>query len=280
MKGLIDITGILLTRGNRLSYNLFKLSCKLNPTTTLSTTTRHFARYSSTLTTTNEQTLTPNHASNYKLPFEISPEIELAPVMNDPNLEYPPAYTRPPPQKQFKLLDFLQEVADNRVEDAERSLQTQEDIVNKYGPFYHLPLLTAVQYGSYEATKLLLQYKADVNIQQVVTGNTALHFVITAIPNKRVKQLNIATSLIENGANPNLINTSGITPLHLACLRGNFELVKLFVEKSTVPVDFSIKDPLGRDASKVAVDKERLDIAEYLDKKKTEQSQRRLGASK
>jgi len=261
------------------SNSVFKLSCK--PTTLSAITnnkSRQFVRYSSTLSTNEQQqqqqrqTTRELHVPKFQLPFNISPKIQVAPVMDDPNLEYPPPYKRPPPSKVFKFIGFLQQIAENRVEDIETSLKKNENIINKYGPFYHLPLLTAVQYGNYEATKLLLRYRAEVNKQQLVTENTALHYVITAVAHKRVTQLKIAKVLLEHSASPNSVNSVGLTPIHLAVLRGNFDLLKLFVENSRVRVNFETKDPLGRKASEIAIFKERIDISDYLKQKHQEQT--------
>ena len=49
--------------------------------------------------------------------------------------------------------------------------------------------------------------------------------------------------LLHNGANPTLENITGSTPLHLACRRGNTEVVQLLL--NTKKVDVNAKDKAG-----------------------------------
>ncbi|KAJ5734537.1 hypothetical protein N7533_012940 [Penicillium manginii] len=79
-----------------------------------------------------------------------------------------------------------------------------------------------------EATvPLLIKSRFDMDVQNTLTGNTALHLAV------ELKRPRIISFLLEKGANTNILNRDGITPLQLACRIDNCEAVSLLLERGT-----------------------------------------------
>jgi len=71
--------------------------------------------------------------------------------------------------------------------------------------------------------RTLVQNKANMNVKNA-HDNTALHFAV------EYKNLEIVTYLLEQGADPDIQNTTnGDTPLILAADNGDEEMVKVFI---------------------------------------------------
>jgi predicted RNA-binding protein YlqC (UPF0109 family) len=83
--------------------------------------------------------------------------------------------------------------------------------------------MSAIQNGHIEIIKLLLDNKADVNIQRL-DGTTALMDAVY-----RGKG-DIAKLLIENGANVNACTKDGCTVLAIATLKGRKDILLLLIE--------------------------------------------------
>ena len=81
-----------------------------------------------------------------------------------------------------------------------------------------------------EMVELLLEHGADPNIQDV-GGSTPLH---------RAKTVEMAALLLDRGADPNIANFSGATPLHNASGAGNLDLIRFLLKRGA--------DPAVRDA--------------------------------
>ncbi|MFQ5571831.1 MAG: ankyrin repeat domain-containing protein [Rhodothermales bacterium] len=71
-----------------------------------------------------------------------------------------------------------------------------------------------------DVATFLIQQGADVNAQDTL-GNTALHDAVA------MKRTEVAALLLENGANPNLKGSYGRTPLHVAVMEEHVTLVRL-----------------------------------------------------
>ncbi|OQE22364.1 hypothetical protein PENSTE_c010G10384 [Penicillium steckii] len=81
-----------------------------------------------------------------------------------------------------------------------------------------------------EATvPLLIKSRFDMDVQNTLTGSTALHLAV------ELKRPRIVSFLLEKGANTNILNRDGMTPLQLACQIDNCEAVSLLLERGTKP---------------------------------------------
>ncbi|MDP2278894.1 MAG: ankyrin repeat domain-containing protein [Nitrospirota bacterium] len=110
---------------------------------------------------------------------------------------------------------------------------------------YFAALMYSVAYGHVEAVKLLLDYGADVNTNMSDDGGvgTVLHFAVAIgspktkmifpsippIPKRNIEKIIIL--LITRGADINARNKKGGTPLIMATVLGNIEVVKLLLAK-------------------------------------------------
>lgn len=75
----------------------------------------------------------------------------------------------------------------------------------------------------------LLSSGADVNTPTTTNQETALHYATQR------EALHITSFLLECGANPNLNNKRGYTPLHISIACGNYELVKVMLQYQANP---------------------------------------------
>ncbi|OGE58278.1 hypothetical protein PENARI_c001G12521 [Penicillium arizonense] len=79
-----------------------------------------------------------------------------------------------------------------------------------------------------EATvPLLIKSRFDMDVQNTVTGNTALHLAV------ELKRPRILAFLLEKGASMNILNRDGMTALQLACKTDNCEAASLLLERGT-----------------------------------------------
>ena len=82
--------------------------------------------------------------------------------------------------------------------------------------------------GYFEGTEFLLKQGADPNITNSL-GETPLH---QAADNAQYK---IAKLLLDYRANPNAQQNDGDTPLHHAAFRGDFNMLKMILEHGGNP---------------------------------------------
>ncbi|KAJ5163243.1 uncharacterized protein N7500_005073 [Penicillium coprophilum] len=88
-----------------------------------------------------------------------------------------------------------------------------------------------------EATvPFLIKSRFDMDLQNTVTGNTALHRAV------ELRRPRILAFLLEKGANMNVLNRVGMTALQLACKTDNCEAVSLFLERGA---QLEIRSSLG-----------------------------------
>jgi len=114
--------------------------------------------------------------------------------------------------------------------------------------------------GSMEVAQLLLKYKADPNIQGGKEMTTCLHLAVAW-----GGHVELIPVLLERGANLNLKNADGQTPLHTASTYGYKENAKLLLDKGA---DTSIKDNKGMTPAEFAHTNDRIgkDFFELLEK--------------
>uniref|UniRef100_A0ABD2W2E2 Uncharacterized protein n=1 Tax=Trichogramma kaykai TaxID=54128 RepID=A0ABD2W2E2_9HYME len=119
--------------------------------------------------------------------------------------------------------------------------------------------------GCYIIVERFLKHKQDPNFRVHSTGDSALHLAAYRGDQKLVKLL------LENGADPNLANNDGETPLHVICNRyEDYELTQLFFRysremKQTVQID--APDTLGNTPLHIAVDSRHHKVANLLMRK-------------
>ena len=110
-----------------------------------------------------------------------------------------------------------------------------------------------------------LDHGANVNAvtRTSDSGNTALH-IITSVgrPADNAKLLPIVTLLISRGANPNIQNRDGTTPLMLATLSKNIETMKLLLDAGA---DVTIEHHSGQTAVYMARDLQFVDGVTLLE---------------
>lgn len=107
-------------------------------------------------------------------------------------------------------------------------------MTNKYGATV---LGMACGKGNLEVVKRLLRYGVDPNTRNTDNKNTALHIAI------KKKHEDIACFLIENGADHNIRNNKGDTPLHINSHLDSVRVGKLLVSKGA---DIHAVDGRGR----------------------------------
>ena len=93
------------------------------------------------------------------------------------------------------------------------------------------PLHEAVYTVELGAVNVLLEHKPDIDLNfQDSYGDTPLHDILSLPhPSQEGKVAEIVRRLLEHGADPNLRNRSGETPLHGASYRASLEVVRLLL---------------------------------------------------
>ncbi|CAB0040645.1 unnamed protein product [Trichogramma brassicae] len=93
------------------------------------------------------------------------------------------------------------------------------------------------------------------------SGDTPLHYAL------RYDNARTAETLLRRGANPNLVDALGSTPLQIVCQGGQVELVKLFfriVDETGQTVDIDARDASGRTPLRLAVENLWADVVDLL----------------
>ncbi|XP_070782848.1 ankyrin repeat domain-containing protein 61-like [Enoplosus armatus] len=79
----------------------------------------------------------------------------------------------------------------------------------------------------------LIKEGADINMVVKYTENSPLHMSVVAMAMKTTKTLeddiSCVSELLEQGAEPDVVNKAGMTPLQMACSMGNKEVVDLLL---------------------------------------------------
>ncbi|QBQ41610.1 ankyrin repeat domain-containing protein [Sphingobacterium psychroaquaticum] len=138
----------------------------------------------------------------------------------------------------------------------ELMVQQKPDVIDELSSHGFTPLGIATHFGQEQVVRLLLAKHADPNISSQNGYHVyPLHTAITG------KFDTISKMLVEGGAAVNVVQSSRITPLHLAAQQGNIEMIILLLENGA---DISIKTDTGLYASDLAQEKGFKEIAEIL----------------
>ena len=89
------------------------------------------------------------------------------------------------------------------------------------------PAWIAAQGGYIDILRLLIMHKVNVNIPESENKRTALH---QAAQNGHTK---VVEMLLQNGADPDPVDNSGVTPLWLAAQSGHHEIVSMILDRGT-----------------------------------------------
>ncbi|CAB0034565.1 unnamed protein product [Trichogramma brassicae] len=137
-----------------------------------------------------------------------------------------------------------------------------DSCVNYVDEFGSTHFQVACMAGCSYAVERYLDSGLNPNCLVSETGDSLLHLALFYDRNEVVEVL------LRNGADPNLANNQGLTPLHAMCIKDyDYGLAKLFFEinddiRQTVEIDS--KDKLGRTPLQLAVQKLLPDVVDLL----------------
>ncbi|CAB0042031.1 unnamed protein product, partial [Trichogramma brassicae] len=124
--------------------------------------------------------------------------------------------------------------------------------VNYSDEFGYTHFHVVCRHGCYELVEKFLEAGQDPNLVVTKTGNSPLHLAVTRVDEDTVRVL------LRNGADPNLANKDGLTPLHFICNTADEDEIfaELFFKISDQvgrPVQVDARDKLGRTPLQLAV---------------------------
>lgn len=127
---------------------------------------------------------------------------------------------------------LLQAVEDNDIAEVKELLAdpgvSYHDLNPKCPGAICKPIFYATRNGSLEIVELLINAGADINSPSGKSGDTPL-IIASYLHNYKLARL-----LIQKGADVNKANHFGATPFWGACFMGDYELVKLFIERAEI----------------------------------------------
>lgn len=138
----------------------------------------------------------------------------------------------------------------------EMMVEHKKDIVNEISDHGFSPLGIAAHFGKEDIIRLLLAHHADPNIGSKNGYNTYPLHASLAINNDIITKM-----LIEGGANVNVVQYGGITPMHVAAQNGSVETIILLLEQGA---DIAARTDAGLTSSDLAFEKGFFEISEIL----------------
>lgn len=127
--------------------------------------------------------------------------------------------------------------------------------VNKPEPGGLRPIEYATVGGNFEATTRLIEHGADINVRNSEGRTPLFHIARNGRPD------GMARLLLERGADPEIADFFGMTPLLIASARGNANMVGILMEHG---VSLEHRDSLGRNALDLALETDHEEIGEIL----------------
>jgi ankyrin repeat protein len=154
-------------------------------------------------------------------------------------------------------LDLFEAAATGTQDRVEQLLHKDPEAINSYSPDGWTPLHLAVFFGRVNIVHFLLSKGANIDApsrnDQIVTP---LHSALANPHNSSVGEL-----LIEAGANLNVTQSEGYTPLHYAAANGLDQVIHSLLAHG---VDTSIKNHQGKTAYELAVERGKTSTATLL----------------
>jgi uncharacterized protein len=133
-------------------------------------------------------------------------------------------------KRRVDALDIFEAAAFGEVDRLTELLSDEPSLVTSYSGDGFTALHFAAFFGRYEAAALLIQRGAEVDAfgRGWMTG-TAMHSAVSRL------QSEVARILLEAGANPNVRQSAGWTPLHAAAMNGDVISVELLLASGADP---------------------------------------------
>jgi ankyrin repeat protein len=147
-------------------------------------------------------------------------------------------------------LDVFDAAAVGRTRGLEELLDGEPDLVAAWSPDGFTALHLAAFFGQEEASKVLVERGADVNL---VARNSSIH--VTPLHSAAAgSHAGIVKLLLEQGADPNAAQDGGFTPLHAAAQNGDRESAEALLEAGADP---SLANDEGKTPADLAGDETR-----------------------
>ncbi len=138
----------------------------------------------------------------------------------------------------------------------DKALSENPDLLNDFSEDGFTPLSLAAYFGNEDLTRLLLLKGADPNIPS--KNGYSVYPIHSAVA---ANYTLIAKMLLEAGADINVVQKSGDTPLHSAAHNGNIELLIVFLEAGA---NIAAKTEDGKTPADRASEKGFAEIAKIL----------------
>lgn len=131
-------------------------------------------------------------------------------------------------------LDVYEAAATGQVGRLRELLDGDPSLAQSFGSDGFTALGLATYFGKEEAARLLLDHSADPNA--TAKNQTRVRPIHSAIANRNPEEaLALARLLIERGAEINVAQEGGWTPLHQAAAHGQADLVKILLDRGADP---------------------------------------------
>jgi len=141
------------------------------------------------------------------------------------------------------------------VEDVKALMLINTDTINSVEKSGYTPLTLACYRGNDEVAMFLTENVCDVNV-----GSKNGTSLMAAIYKNREA---LVKTLLEFGADSNLADASGTTPIHYAVIMRNTKIIELLI---AADADFTLKDGSGKTAKEYAAITRNETIIELFDK--------------
>jgi ankyrin repeat protein len=147
-------------------------------------------------------------------------------------------------KRRVDILDVFEAAAFGDADRLTELLDDEPSLVSSYSGDGFTALHFAAFFGRYEAAALLIERGAEVDAfgRGWMTG-TAMHSAVSRL------QSDVVRILLEAGANPNVRQSAGWTPLHAAAMNGDLASIELLLASGA---DATATNEEGRSVSDLA----------------------------